>query len=108
MTKLHPERSDVLRGWLLQAAIDIRAGKITMREAAKNIHFLILHCVVIQERSVSTLKRMFSENYNNICQKFNKEHKKDCSEAEEVFKIIEQYPASRKKISEMLQREKLS
>ena len=79
-----------------------------MREAAKNIHFLILHCVVIQERSVSTLKRMFSENHNNICQKFNKGHEKNCLEAEEVFKIIEQYPASRNKIYEILHREKLS
>ena len=106
MTALQPGRSDVVHSWLQQAASDIRAGRTTMKQAAKNIHFHTLHGQIIQERSISTLKRMFSENKIHVCEKFNKGHEKDFSEAvEEVFKVLEQFPVGRNKIYEILQRD---
>ena len=110
MTSIHtntvPERSDVVLGWLQQAAIDIRAGRITMKQAAKTVHFTTLHGEIIQERSVSTLKRMFSDNGIHVCEKYNKGHEKDFSDAvEAVFEILEQFPVGKNKVYEILKRE---
>ena len=100
-----PRRDDVNMAWLRETAIKIQRRETTFKEAAKNIHFDSIFGIKIEERSISTLKRMFRDNNITVCPKFNKGVCKQTQNLQQILDIYSDLHVGKNKTYEICKSE---